>query len=133
MDYSQLVQDALDGNESALKAYAILKSEHAKFATYIKEIEPAAFSEASNWDEKTFKLEGYKFTKRQGGKRWDFSELKEWQEAKSKLKDIEERAKLAYANYDKGLMAVTLDGDVKELPIVTYSKDSVSITKLKSS
>ncbi len=131
MDYSQLVQDALDGNESALKAYAILKSEHAKFTEYIKEVEPAAFSEAANWDEKTFKLEGFKFTKKAGGKMWNFKELPEWQKAKAAITDIEEKAKLAYANYDKGLMSVTLDGDVKELPIVTYRKDSVSVTKLK--
>lgn len=130
MDYSQLVQDALDGNESALKAYAILKDQVKTLTEYVKEVEPAALEEASKWDEKTFKIQGFKFTKKAGGKMWNFKELPEWQKAKEALTDIEEKAKLAHANYNKGLMSVTLDGDVKDLPIVTYRKDSVSIVKV---
>ena len=122
MDYSQLVQDALDGNESALKAYAILKDQLALFKGYVEQVEPAAADEAANWDEKTFKHRGFSFTKKVGGKMWDFKSIPEWVELKAKLDNVQAKAKLAYSSYDKGLMAISKDGEVQDLPIVTFKK-----------
>lgn len=67
MDAAQLVQDVLDGKESALLALAILRDEKKMVDHCIKQIEDEAMNEADRYDEKDFQFRGYQFTKRPGG------------------------------------------------------------------
>lgn len=48
MNYSQLVQDVLDGKESASKAFAILERDHLYLCRAINQIALGAFYERSN-------------------------------------------------------------------------------------
>jgi len=131
MDYKQLVQDVLDGNESGLKALAILKSLDKDVKEMIKQVEPTAQDEAAQYTEKTFEFEGYSFEKRNGGKRYDFKQMPSWVEAKEELTEVETMAKQAFASRQNNIMVATEDGEEIVLPKVTYTKDSIVIKKQK--
>lgn len=130
MNIEQLVQDVIDGNENPLKALALLKSQADLVKTGISEIEDYAFSEASKYGSKTFEDMGYKFTLTDGRRSYNFKEIQEWVEVEQAKKDIEEKYKQALLSHEKGLMAVSNDGEELTLPKVTYSKPSISIRSL---
>ena len=127
MNYAQLVQDVLDGNESGLKALAILKELDKDVKEMIKQVEPVAIEEAAKYAEKSFEFQEWKFEKRNGAKRYDFKHIHKWNEAKQKVTEIETEAKQAYAAYENNILTATQEGEEIELPKVTYSKDSIVI------
>jgi len=130
--FTQLVQDVHDGNESALKAYAIINDSIKLLTSCKKEIEEAAKKEGSTYGAKTFNEYGYVFEMRNGGRVWDFKHLDEWQQANVKKKAIEEKYKTAFnakANGFSGLNEET--GEIIELPKVSYKSDSL-IVKFKN-
>jgi hypothetical protein len=125
INISQLVQDAIDGNESALKAFAILKS-HAKIvANALKEIEESAMDEAAHYGERTFSDMGYKFELRDGMRRYSFKHLDNWAAKNAQLKAIETLAKQA-ANANATM--VDDNGEIIEPATVTYTKPSIIVT-----
>ena len=129
MDYKQLVQDVYDGNEDPLKAFAIIE-------THLKDLKPchealkqAALQEAFRHGVSSFGYEGYDFTRRAGGKRYDFSNIEEWKQKKEELQEIERKYKAACQARKLTFHAVTEDGELLELPKITYAKDSLSVKK----
>lgn len=126
-DIEELTAAAVSGEEEALKVYAILKDYEKVLKKCISEVQPIAIAEAENYTETTFSEHGYTFTKRNGGARYAFDNIPEWVEKKQQLKDIEEKAKQAHKSYEKNLTSVSEDGEVIELPTVTYAKDSISV------
>ena len=126
LNISQLAQDVFDGIEDPLKAYGIAKAFLKEVTDATKLIEEAALDEASK-HEKTFIHEGYKFERRNGARRFDFKHLPDWAEKKQELSDIEGKYKSAYQSFERGLKQVTEDGEVIELPKVTFSKDSLIV------
>lgn len=127
MNYEQLTQDIIDGNENPLKGYAIMKKEIARLTKCLKEIEPAAHEEAGKHGNNTFSEGGFKFERRNGGAVYNFKNIPEWATAKESIKTIEDRAKTAFANYKKGITSTTEDGEIIALPEVTYKKDSLIV------
>jgi len=81
----------------------------------------------SQYEDKTFSKGEHQFTKMSGRSLWNFKKLKDWSESKAKLKSIEEGYKSAFRNYQQGLTIITSDGEVLELPEVTYTRDTLSI------
>ena len=126
-DIEELTQAAISGEEDALKVYAILKDYEKTLKKCINDVQPIALAEAENYSETTFSEHGYTFTKRNGGARYSFDNISEWVDKKQELKEIEERAKQAHKAYEKNLTSVSEDGEVIELPVVTYAKDSISV------
>jgi hypothetical protein len=130
MDLEQLVQDVHDGNESGLKAFAILNDVLKTAKKCQDAIKDAALKEAELHGGKTFDADGYIFEKRNGGRRWDFKSVDEWQEAKAGLTAIETKLKSAWESKANGLATFSEStGEEMELPKVTYSTDSLVVKK----
>ncbi len=127
----QLVQDSLDGNENPLKAYGIICNQIEELKICAEQVKEAAILEALNQDKKTFTNSGFKFSLKEGGARYDYKHIKEWADAKKVLDDIQAKLKIAYAAYKQGLNTADGDGEVVELPNVTYNKESLSAKIVK--
>ena len=127
MNCEQLVQDILEGQVDPLMGYAELKRELTRLQKCIKEIEPLAFDEAAKFQNKSFDYNGYHFTQTDGRRIWDFKGIPSWKIAKEQLTHIENNAKAAYSAFEKGLQTVDGDGELIELPVVSYSKPSISV------
>lgn len=123
IDYAELVQNVLNGDESPLKAYAILSLLQKDIDKAVKEIKEYALEEANKYPDKTFEDYGFKFERRNGSARYSFKHIEEWSNLKEQLSDVEQRAKQAYSSYKSGLTSVSEDGEVMELPEVTYGSD----------
>lgn len=124
---AQLVQDVEDGNESALKGFAILKGQISFLQECLNQIEPQALDEALRHGKKTFEDHGFKFEIRSGAKRFDFSNIAEWSKLKDDMKAIEEERKSAWAASQKGITPIDSEGEIIVLPEVKYSKDSIIV------
>jgi len=131
MDIHELVQNVIDGQESPLLALAILREEKKQVDKCIKEIEEQAMTEAENFQEKSFTHKGFSFEKRVGGRTFIFKGIPDWQMKKSELDAIEDRAKQAFISKEKGLMTASQDGEVIDLPEVSYKKDNLVIKQIK--
>ena len=125
INISQLVQDAIDGNESALKAYAILKSHAKDVANALKEIEDAAMMETDNYSEKKFNEYGFTFELRDGSRRHSFKHLDHWVVKNAELKAIETLAKQAAT---ANATMVDENGEIITPAQVTYTKPSIIVT-----
>lgn len=129
MNVSQLVQDVIDGAEDPLKAYANLK-EYQKFvSTALSEIEGVAMEEAEKF-EKTFEYNGFRFTRVDGRKLYNFKTMPSWVSKQKELKEIEEKGRAALTAMEKDLLSVTQDGEMAELPTFTITKSSLSVKAL---
>jgi hypothetical protein len=73
---------------------------------------------------------GNEISVRAGGKMYSYKHITEWIEADKAKKDIEEKSKAAFIASQKSLTSVNEDGEIIEMPKITYRKDSVVI-KLK--
>lgn len=111
---SATVQEVLDGNFPALEAFANMKHLADHLALCMETIKSTAIEEAKKY-EKGAVVHGYKLSVNQNaGARWDFSHIPEWVAKKKELSDIEDRAKTAFQNSKKGIMAVANDGELVE-------------------
>ena len=126
---SDIIQDVYDGNQSALEVKAVKKMFLDKFKSFADVIDEAAQSEAENY-EQSFDLFGFRFEKRKGSKRFDFSNIEEIQDLKAMIKEREQFYKTAFASYEKGINQVSEDGEILEMPKVTYGKDVLVIKNL---
>lgn len=132
INYTQLVQDVQDGNEDPLKAYVELMKLQKSIEEAIKYIKDEAINAASNYGKEKFEKYGYEIKYNRGRKIWDFKNIKQWNEYKQKLNDIEEFAKMAYSAYEKeGQFVYPETGEIIPLPLVTHSNDYITVTKLK--
>ena len=130
MNIGQLVQDVMDGNESPYKALYELKQQLTTLKSAIEVVEVEAFNQAE-YEDKTFVKDGYQMEKRNGAKRWNFKNCKDHQIAKDNLKEIEDGLKTNYKLWESGKSAVDEFGEVGDVPLVTYNKDSMIIKKVK--
>ena len=122
-----VVMSVEEGEADSLEAYAKLKGLSDILAACTKQVYVVAVSDAEDWEEKSFEHKGIKFTKVAGGKRYTYDKIPAWKEKKQELKDIEADLKIAYAAYEKGRSLVDSNGEVSELPGVTYSADGLRV------
>jgi chaperonin GroEL (HSP60 family) len=128
-DYYDKMQD---GEISPLEAYAMAKQVDAEHQQYLEEMQAQAIEESKKWQEKSFAFKGFQFEKRHGSRRFDFKNISEWKVAKENIAAVEEKYKLAWESSIKSKMhTVSEDGEVLELPQVTYSKDVIIVKPLK--
>ena len=115
------------GFTSSLEAFAVFKELEKRFNEAKKQIDTLAYNESEKYD-KTFKIGNYQFTRVEGRKQFDFSNISEWNEAKENLKQIESKYKSVYENQQKGLSSFNEStGEVLEVPVVTFSKSSLAV------
>lgn len=123
---AELIQDVLDGNEDPIRAYAILKEEQELIKKGLEAISGGVMEEMAKED-KNFTRHGYKFEKRSGRKVWNFKHLDRWDDARNQLKEVEDYYKKAYEASNKQIMSVSQDGEIIELPKVTFTRDVLII------
>ena len=73
---------------------------------------------------------GYDIQVRSGGKTFSFRHIPEWQEVEAKKKEVEAKYKSYFDASQKGMMAVSEDGEEILIPEVSYRKASVILKKL---
>jgi hypothetical protein len=118
----------MEGNElNPLEAFATIKKMGKMFDKTKAVIESEAISEAEKFGAKSFEKAGMKFELRDGAKTFDYKGIKEIDDLEEQLKLAKEKYKLAYLNAQSGNMSVTEDGEVLELPVVKFSKQSLIV------
>ncbi len=130
-EVSHLLTEVENGDREALKVYAELKQHRDLYDQAVKKIEPLAMSEAEQYPEKSFEHCGFVFEKRAGGVTYSYKEIPAWKVLKEELTKVEQQAKQAYLAKQKGILNVTEDGEMIDLPSVTYRKDSLIIKNKK--
>ena len=118
----------LEGDTPALKQYAKLCEIEKEIKTAKADMLESVQYELDK-QPKTFNEYGYTFEKRAGGRMYDYKHLKEWQVHSKELKNCEERFRISLASNEKGLNLVSNEGEVLELPKVTYKRDSLIVKK----
>lgn len=127
---SNTVQSVIDGEYSALKAFIHIKDLIKHAEKCLSEIESGAIVESENYEKNPI-IEGYKVERTSAAGRWDFSKISVWNQVKEQLKDIEENAKGAYKQHQKGIFSVASDGEVLDLPIYTPGKEIIKLTAVR--
>ena len=126
-EVAHLLTEVEEGNVAALSTYGNLKKCQALYAEAIKQIEGIAFNEADLYSEKTFQDSGFLFEKRNGGIRYSFKHIEEWQDLDNQKKEVEAKSKQAYLAMQRNLLVGTEDGEEIEMPKVSYSKSSLIV------
>ena len=128
IDYNQMVQDVIEGNESPFRSLGIIQMEIKELQKMEAILKDAALDEAQKHDKK-FYDGGFDIERREGGRIWNFKEIPEWNKAKDTLNAVETKYKAladAYGKFD-GVQVADADGCEITLPKVTYRKDSLII------
>ena len=129
-NYVQMVKQ---GEEDALKAKIALQQVKKLFESAEKEIEAEALTECERHGAKTFNYNGYKVQLRNGSKKIDYNSVDQVGQLNQQLKllkaDIKGSIEAQRFSGDNQLVLST--GEMINTPTVTYSKDSITITKNK--
>lgn len=114
MDYfEKLTAEAIEGNESPLKAYIEIKKEISRLELLMEKIKRSAIAEAGNMDSKNFNVFGASITYvESAGSKWDFSNIFEWKELKKQMDDLEAKHKTAYQAWKRGSQYIDENGEV---------------------
>jgi len=123
---SAMAEDVENGNESPFEALANLKTLEKDLKDAISYVMEFAVAEGSKY-EKTFIKGDHQFTLVNGRRNFNFKNIKNWSDKKAELKAIEDLHKTAWQQYQNGINAITQDGEILQMPEVTYSKDSISV------
>lgn len=127
---NQHLQKILDGEIDPLKGFIELKKLEAKLKEALTLAEPSAFEAASQWSEKTFKVEGAEIQKKNAAGKWDYSNIPQYSKAKERIKQIEELAKQAYAAKKSNSVIVDENGEVVDPPVYTEGRAIISVRLL---
>ena len=123
-----LIEAVRNGELNALELFGKAK-EIEELAQKVKiEIQVLAIDEAEKRTEKTFNFGNFKFTKVEGRRMIDYSNIEEYQIAKANLKEIEDKYKQVALSSLASLDEST--GEILKRPIVTFSKNSISVKNI---
>ncbi len=134
-DFINKCQLVEDGEEYLLDTVIEMREERAFYEEMIKNIKDFEAEKYGEIETKAGEFQnnykGSVFEFRAGRKTFDYSGIPEYQNAKSTLKQVEEKYKAAWHNASNGLMAVSEDGEELQLPEVKYSGKTLVIRKSK--
>ena len=120
-----LIESVRNGELNPLELYGKAK-EIEDLAQKVKiEVQMLAIEEAEKRTEKTFNFGNFKVTKVEGRRMIDYSNIEEWKIAKDNLKEIEDKYKQVALSSLTSLDEST--GEILKRPIITFSKNSISI------
>jgi len=94
-----------------------------------KDIEEIVQEEAQKWHKQSYS--GYDIEYSEGRRILEYKHIPEWQEAKQKLLEVEDKCKAALESGKRNLMAVNEDGLVIEAAKEKFSKPIVKMKKTK--
>lgn len=128
--------EAYSGGDCELLESLMIMEQHRKqmdgFQKIIKEFKDEFLTEIQN-EALNYQgdYHGNEVSVRNGGKLFSFKHISEWVKAVKAVKDIEDKSKAAFIASQKSLTSIDEDGEITELPKISYKKDSV-IIKLKA-
>lgn len=133
-----ITNEVAEGNQDALNVKANFQHLRKLLEKAEKQINEQVLAECEQYapNNSEFDYNGFKIQKRNGGKYYDFSNVKEYTEKEQELKDIKEKLKHAVTGIEKGSTTVIdggmvlSDGEVVEIPTIKQRKDSVIIKKV---
>lgn len=133
-DILSFIQKAEDGEMSLLDAVIQLrkiKESCESTLSFIKEFEDK-YKDQIETEANAYQNEykGATFEFRSGGKMFNFKGISEIDQKEAELKALKDRYQSAWENKQRGLLAVTEDGEELQLPTVSYRKSSM-IVKFK--
>lgn len=130
----QIIEDYKEGFISLLDATLALREIRKSREAEIEMIKAFEYDNLQEFEQyKGEPYMGFEFNVVNGRKTYNFKEIPEWNEAISKVKEVEKLAKLAFDMYQKtGQRPITEDGEVLPLPEINYGKSYLKITKSKS-
>lgn len=124
MDLKELIQDVQQGRLNALQKYVELKEMQSEIEDALKSIQPLAIDEADKYPEKSFKMYGALIEKRAAPATWDYANCLAYQQAKKRLKYIEDIAKA-------GGGADTDSGEIIDKAFKIEGKANIAVKILK--
>ena len=128
LNIEELVQNAIDGIEDPLKAYAIITDINKTSKKALDQIKDLALNEAEKHGGKTFESDGFIFEKRAGGRSWSFKGIEEVEKKEQELKDVKEKYKLAFSSREKGMDTYDPESGAElDLPTVIFRSDSLIV------
>ncbi len=133
-----ITNEVTEGNQDALNVKANFQHLRKLLEKAEKQINEQVLAECEQYapNNSEFDYNGFKIQKRNGGKYYDFSNVKEYTQKEQELKDIKEKLKHAVTGIEKGSTTVIdggmvlSDGEVVEIPTIKQRKDSVIIKKV---
>ena len=133
-----ITNEVAEGNQDALNVKANFQHLRKLLEKAEKQINEQVLAECEQYapNNSEFDYNGFKIQKRNGGKYYDFSNVKEYTEKEQELKGIKEKLKHAVTGIEKGSTTVIdgcmvlSDGEVVEIPTIKQRKDSVIIKKV---
>lgn len=133
-----ITNEVAEGNQDALNVKANFQHLRKLLEKAEKQISEQVLTECEKFapNNAEFDYNGFKIQKRNGGKYYDFSNVKEYTEKEQELKDIKEKLKHAVTGIEKGSTTVIdggmvlSGGEVVEIPTIKQRKDSVIIKKV---
>lgn len=123
--FEMMVNAVRNGELDALSLYTISKEVKDIADKVNRDVQELAIEEAENRTEKSFKYGNKMVTKIEGRRLIDFSDIEEWKIAKDNLKEIEDKYKQVALSSLTSLDETT--GEILKRPIITFSKNSISI------
>jgi len=122
-----LISEAENGDIRALSLFAEIKRMKQLYIDAEKELLEVALMQSTEYAEKTFSEDGWTFEKRTGARRFSFKAIQEWVEADQNKKDIEAKYKGAFISAQKNIRSVDENGELLELPVASYSNDTLIV------
>tara|TARA_R110000803_G_scaffold70019_3_gene132675 strand:+ start:141 stop:533 length:393 start_codon:yes stop_codon:yes gene_type:complete len=129
IDTANLVQEVMDGKCSPYKALHFLKDYAKQIKNQIEIVETEAFNQ-SEYEDRTFLKDGFEIEKRNGRKVWNFKNCNSFKLANDNLEEIKNDLKQNFSLFEKGKSSVDENGEIGEIPLVTFTKDSIIIKKI---
>ncbi len=128
-----MVNEAKDGEVSALKTFIELKRMSKELDECLKDIKDEALSEAEQYGKGEQIIHGAVVAVRAVGGKWKFDHISEWKEIEDKKKAIEAKYKNAFKNAENGLYNVAENtGEILELPSYSAGPDAIILKFPKS-
>lgn len=128
-EISGLVNSVKNGEKRALIAYATLKRYNDLINNGLNQIKDLALDEAKLYGTNNFNENGFNFEYRNGSTRYSYKNIAIWNEKNKELKEIEQKAKHAFLSKQKNMIISDENGEVIELPDITYTPDVLIVKK----
>jgi hypothetical protein len=125
----ELANDVLEGNADAVPLQVFIKKAKEALEQAEKAIKPTLMRAVEG--KEGYAYNGYLLQVRPGSGRHSYDHIREWVELRDKMKDIEDKAKVAYKMYLRGDQYVTEEGELIPPSKYTGYDDTIVITKTK--
>lgn len=141
IDFDQMAQDVIDGNESPIRGLGIIDQAIKHLKQLREEVFFPAALDVAMQNDKQFYSDGFNVERRNGRRIYDYTNIPEWVEARrSELKKVDKRKLVeskykrlgeAYGGFNNKLQVADENGEIMVIPLVSHAKDSLILKEAK--